>query len=78
MNKLPVRDEEQNSDDQGKKRKTTANLSDECQNLQVSRREDSIYLWRRYKDYILQEMLWFYLIIFICYTRYCIITGEAD
>lgn len=32
-NKLPFCDEEENSDDQGKKRKTTANQSDVCQNL---------------------------------------------
>lgn len=34
-NKVPVAEEEENSDDQGKERKTTANQSDICQNLLI-------------------------------------------
>lgn len=38
--KLPIKDEEHDSEKQGKKRETTANQADVCQNLLVFR-------WRR-------------------------------
>lgn len=47
-NMQPVCDEDENSGDQGKERKTTANLTDVCQDLLVSRGDGSRHLWRKY------------------------------